>query len=521
MRIQLLALLLSLAMICSAQRRAENWIFGYTNWLNFSTGSPENRPIPSESINSSTAMSDENGNLLYYGSGAAIYNRAFTFMKQPDSNPFLLGTYSSQELQGALTVPKPGSDSLYYYFYIQYNLFSNYVTRLAYAIINMKGDNGMGEVIFKDTVLLVGDSICPKLTASLHCNKRDIWISGHLKNSDKYFSLLLTSSGISNTPVYSTSPNFIDESAYYNSWGYMKINAMADKMAAAYKGDLNFVELADFNAASGIFSNFKKLSLLPPDPVYDNGNLIDPNGPINVEFSPNGQVMYAASRYRVLRGVDVTYWGFLHQFDLRSGNEAIIQNSRRVIDEADRVWFNAMQLAVDGKIYICGGTETTIKSIDKPDVYGPGAGYNPSAFAAPHLSQNYLPNILSSYLKYPVVAIGNCQFRNINFQLKNLTGVSQVYWDFGDPASGANNNSTSISPTHIYSTEGSFEAKVIIYNSNGCQPDTIRKLVVTGPYPVFLGNDTSFCRNDSVTLGGNIPRANYYWSNGSTDSFLY
>lgn len=520
MKIFVSIFLMILCYTAPAQRRAENWIFGSVAWLNFSSGSPEGRPISNGPASTSATMSDENGNLLYYGSGSLIYNRQFRLIKHTDPGFVLSGTDPLWNVQGAMTFPHPGNDSLYYYFYVQYNFHTNYVPRLAYAIINMKRDGGLGEVISRDNILLNGDSICPKLTASLHCNKKDVWVCGHLKNSDKYFSLAVTPSGVSATPVYSTSPNFINESHPRNAYGYMKINAMADKMAAAYQGDMDFIELADFNAVTGQITSFKKLVTRPPEPVYQAG--LAYNGPFNMEFSPAGDLLYTGSIYQILRNGNITPWGHLHQFDLSSGNETSIQASRWLVDSRDREYYNSMQLAVDGKIYMAAGIAHYImRRINNPGIYGPGINYDPAALQiTAAVAENHLPNILSTYLRYPVIAVGNCQFRNISFQLRNTVGISSVLWDFGDPASGAANSSSLMAPTHIYSAQGTYEVKLVINNANGCTPDTIRKLVTTGPYPVFLGNDTAFCQGDSLRLSLNIPRANYYWNDGSTDSAM-
>jgi hypothetical protein len=57
------------------------------------------------------SICDANGNLLFYTNGQTIYNRNHTVMVNGDG----LNGHTSA-FQGALIVPQPGSDSLFYVF---------------------------------------------------------------------------------------------------------------------------------------------------------------------------------------------------------------------------------------------------------------------------------------------------------------------------------------------------------------------------------------------------------------------
>ncbi|RYD93563.1 MAG: PKD domain-containing protein, partial [Sphingobacteriales bacterium] len=47
-------------------------------------------------------------------------------------------------------------------------------------------------------------------------------------------------------------------------------------------------------------------------------------------------------------------------------------------------------------------------------------------------------------------------------------------WNFGDPASGANNSSSATSPTHVYATAGSYTITLRATGGNGCFKDTVQ-----------------------------------------------
>jgi gliding motility-associated-like protein len=504
-----------------SQREAENWVYGWAVWLNFSTGQPVQQPqIPVIQLSGSTCMSNRNGQLLFYGGGAYLYDRLHQIM--PGGGLFgLLGNNDIYAMQTILALPYPGNDTLYYVFYIENHSVSDYNPKLRYAIVNMKARNGLGIIEQKDILLLNGDSICVKLTAALHCNKRDIWLVGHLKNSDKYFSLLVTPNGI-NLPVYSTGTFIIESNRWFNHRGYMKISPLGDRLAAGFMGDLDMIEVCDFNNQTGVVSNPKILNIKPAwaQAVSSFGGA----GPLGLEFSPSGRYLYTSGTYDYLLYPPdgTTDVSVLYQFDLISNNQLAIQSTRFFLDSLHQGNCRGMQLGIDGKIY-WAPYGYYLNAINNPE--GPGASCNYVRWQVSFIPQNNgfdLPAFFQSYLRYPVITTGNCQFQNISFSIQNLVGVSSILWDFGDPASGPNNTSTSFNPAHIFSQQGAYEVKAILYNANGCGADTIRKLVHAGPFQVYLGNDTTICQGDTLTLrvGMSIPNANFTWSNNSLDTVI-
>ena len=64
------------------------------------------------------------------------------------------------------------------------------------------------------------------------------------------------------------------------------------------------------------------------------------------------------------------------------------------------------------------------------------------------------------------IALG-CVGDTIKFKNNSLAGLSWL-WNFGDPASGANNSSTNFEPTHIYNSPGSYVYYLIAYDSTTC-----------------------------------------------------
>lgn len=97
-------------------------------------------------------------------------------------------------------------------------------------------------------------------------------------------------------------------------------------------------------------------------------------------------------------------------------------------------------------------------------------------------------------------------------------------WDFGDPASGANNTSAAKTPSHYYIGAGPFIIKLVVTSGFGCSHDTSITLNTIHPQPKasFVPNKTSVCIADDVTFtdqsvanGGIINQWNWDFGDGS------
>jgi gliding motility-associated-like protein len=497
-----------------AQREADNWLFG--NWcrLNFTAGAPAASRSPTILDAGTACMSNPSGELLYYSNGFYVYDRLHQIMPHG-----ILSGLPRGYGQPVLTVPRPGSDSIYYLFYIENTQAHNYEPKLCYAIINMRLRNGLGDVEIRDQPLL-GDSVCLKLTASLHCNKKDVWLIGHLKNSNKYFSLLITSTGITTTPIYSTGVP-VDESNKENGNGYMKVAPLGNKIAAAFMGDKDLIEVSDFNSQTGEILSPKIISTHPGWTFALPG--IGGTGPFGIEFSPTGKYLYVSATYNTSDIGGTGSSNLFYQFNASAADAPSIQASKIILDSASfqNEMFKGVQLANDGKIYVSNNSNF-LHAVNNPDASGQACNFiRRSINTGLGTSTNYdLPVFLQSYLRYPVIATGNCSFQNISFIINNVTGFNNIIWDFGDPASGSANSSSSFAPTHIYTNPGVYTATAVLINANGCGADTIRKLVHAGPFKVFLGADTTICAGDTLRLKVAIPMATNTWSDQSGDTIL-
>ena len=83
------------------------------------------------------------------------------------------------------------------------------------------------------------------------------------------------------------------------------------------------------------------------------------------------------------------------------------------------------------------------------------------------------------------------------------TEASFTYlWDFGDPGSGANNTSTLMNPTHVYSGVGPFNVNLQVTSGAGCVHDTTIVMNNIHPQPIanFSANKTSVCIGETINF---------------------
>jgi gliding motility-associated-like protein len=485
---------------CIAQKEGNIWYFGKNAGLDFSSGNPV--ALSNGQINTDEGVAsicDSNGGLLFYTDGEKVWNAVHTVMPNGTG---LFGNFSSS--QSAIIVPFINDIKRYYIFTV--DELGN-VNGLSYSIVNMSLDNGKGDIEFKNQQLLT--PVCEKVTAVKHCNGKDIWVITHLWYSDAFYAYLVTSSGISTTPVISHFGTVVNGNPY-NTIGYLKASPDGSKLAAAHwKIGL---DLFSFDNITGMVSNPQFLFL--PSDLYEKT--------YGVEFSPNSQLLYATVHYFDI--IDFKLYDLVLQYNTSLPTTSAIIASKEIIykynvpDPA----FASLQTAPDGKIYVAESTpEPHISVINFPDQIGAACNFQ---FAAVKLATNThcflgLPSFIQSYWFPGFTFTGACNGTQLQFNYARPTNINTVKWDFGDPASGANNTSLLDNPSHLFTAEGLYTVKLIRFGA--CGNDTIKKQVQAGQLSVNLGADTVFCGVPQYKLDPKTPGNNtYLWQDSSTSPVL-
>ncbi len=107
----------------------------------------------------------------------------------------------------------------------------------------------------------------------------------------------------------------------------------------------------------------------------------------------------------------------------------------------------------------------------------------------------------------------------VNFTNTTSGSPTSYLWNFGDPSSGANNTSTSTSPSHTFNSTGSFVVKLTAV-SPGCNSIHLFTVQVLQTTAAFTASDTTVCIGSTVTFTNNTLPANatYLWNFGDAAS---
>ncbi|MBL7932398.1 MAG: hypothetical protein JNL60_10875, partial [Bacteroidia bacterium] len=453
-RIFFLLLILSVFTLRS-QNEFSKWTFGTNAGLDFSTSPPT--PFTSSSGPASTGatLSDSNGNLLFYTDGFGVLDKNHNLMANGNIGP----------VDGLVAVKQPGNNNLYYI------ITTNNSSSLKYSVVDMSLSTGLGSVTVLGTQIY--NQTCFKLVAVRHCNGKDIWIITHDYNSNQFRTLLLTSAGLLSTPVLSTVGPTLNTPG--SSAGEMQISPNGKTLAVTQYtnsspsslGTAGFY-LFDFDPSTGIVSNSFQIA--------------QTNCCISVEFSADGKKLYGNAQ---LSASSVT--AQLYQWDLCAGSNAAIAGSKYTIDMGNYLCFD-LRRAIDGKIYQSYTpvfplpSTFSIDVINNPSGSGAAMNFVPGGQSTGTNQPNgALPNYINTYAKPIITFTPNQNCQNVSFTgpAPSFTGgcnpnaypINGYLWEFGEPSSGAANTSTAVSPSHSYSTTGTYSVKLIVYSN--CTNDTV------------------------------------------------
>lgn len=426
-----------------AQRDAANWYFGNFAGLDFNSGVPA--VIDDGALDTTEGCSaisnKDTGDILFYTEGTTIWNRNNEVMSNGTD---LLGSLSST--QSAVIVPLPGSDTLFYIIttdVVQAYQNTGMGNGINYSVVSMLGDNGLGEVIEKNTNLLVEGS--EKISVVETADGVNYWIVTHFQ--DAFYSYLLDASGINTTPVISTIGPNIDD--FNNYRGAMKIAPNGSKLAIShclFEPSLGgFAYLYHFDNATGIVDN---QLLLSDDLVY-----------YGVEFSSDSSKLYFSGK--TVDNMGQSDRIVIEQYDL---NAASIINSRYFVLNLDNGLLSdlagALQIAMDRKIYhALPGTSLSV--INNPKLVGPSVNFTQESVNLGFRSSSFgLPQYIQSFFESFVDIENTCEGEVTVFTVDPNANVTAAQWDFGDPASGPDNTSTAINPTHSFTAPGIYTVTV-------------------------------------------------------------
>lgn len=318
------------------------WLFGYDSYTSSGFGGTDidffsgvanitSHQRPMNFTDANASITNFQGSLLFYTNGCFIANSLDSIMDNGDSliyGPFSddYCDYGSPFVQGALILPLPSTDSLFYLFYENISgwPFYGFPTELLASVIDMSQNNGFGKVIQKGNIIVNDTLLWGQLSAVKHANGRDWWILCHKENSEQFITILLTPQGI-----VSTNNQFIGNKI---SSSIAQICISPDGNKIARYSSVEDIDIFNFDRCTGLLSNFIHI------PINDSGFVG------GASFSSNSNFLYIFSTL------------YLYQFDVSSTNISSTQKTVAIYDGFTSPFptqFYKGQLALDGKIYVC------------------------------------------------------------------------------------------------------------------------------------------------------------------------
>jgi gliding motility-associated-like protein len=510
----LFLILTSLAV--NAQNAGNIWYFGDKAGLDFNTAPPT--PLTNSAMTTSegcAAIADPiTGALLFYTDGITVWTKTHVPMPGCLLTP-LKGDFSST--QSAVIVPKPGFSNIYYIFTTPSTVgaFSfPAFTSLAYTIVDMSLNGGNGDITNVNTIVL--DTTTEKIAVVGNCAGTEYWIVGHKWDCDSFYAFKLTSAGLAppvKTKIGLVHSDPTGSTGNAESIGYMKFSGDGSKLALVNYKDANFMQLFDFNFATGVMSN-------PTTDVFGPNPASFGSGLYGLSFSPNSTKLY------------ISHFGdgfsndssIVYQYDVTLGTSAAILASRTIVAWSLTDGYSALQIGPNGKLYLShdANIAQTLHVFNNPNNAGLGSGFVANAqtlgtgtcvFGLTAMVENFLSSGGSpSTLSYP-----NCSVtQTLSFPTQYGGGSSTYSWNFGDPASGTNNLSTVANPSHTFSASGTFI--VTLTTVSPCGTDVITKTITVNAVNVVKVNitDTTICKPHDAILLKASNCASYIWTFDTT-----
>jgi len=386
-RIPLILICSSFAASAAAQLYGHVWQFGENVGLDFNTGTC----IPAvltdgqnEGFEGCASVCDANGSLLFYTNSATIWNAGHAPMPNGQVAPGLTS------LSQVLIVQVPGSATDHVV--VTTTTQAGTADGARYHAVDMSLAGGNGDVVSANNPMYAGTTT-EHVAATRHANGIDVWVLLHDYPSNAFLAYLLTGSGALASPVVSNvGPAFAPCNSNVNARGEMKFSVDGSRLAIAGNGvgngfgpsadSTNMLALFHFDNASGIVS----------DPL----ELPFARGDFGLSFSPDGTKLYGCT-WKALNFITADT-NLLYQFDLSSGDPAIIADSRVTLWSAPTSEpFGSLKLAPDGRIYVARNNSGYLGVIRFPDLPGTACDYQ---HEGRHLNGAICRFGLNNYIEY-------------------------------------------------------------------------------------------------------------------------
>ena len=496
-------LLLLTATLGIAQNKSFNyWVTGQGSGTNFNVNPPASinfQGANGEDGGCASISDSVTGSVLFFSYGNSIFNRNLTNM--PNGTGLNGGESASQPV---VIVPSPQRNGKYYVFTTKNYALNN---GIYYSVVDMSLDNGNGDVVTNQkNISVLGTPVLEKLTAVMMCNDRDFYVISHERGSDRFIFIPVTSSGVG-APIFvsagSVIPNNVNASR-----GVIKVSPDKQRLVCVQNyATNNKVEVFSLNPSA------TSPTLTNPLSLFTFG------GEYGASFSTDNSKLYLSTYLDTTINGNNAVKNMLFQYDLTSASPRIGRNVFTTIENLPfslpgYFWFGDMNIAPNGKIYLSYGYKSFLIGLSNINGLAANVGID-SALTTSYTTRAGVPNVLTHIYNIPLTAKFTTNTVCFNFPMSfsngSFTNYSSSLWNFGDPASGANNVSNSNNPTHTYAVPGKYKVTLTVTNSCGISANFSDSVEIFRNLPVQLGNDTSICVGNSVVFDSKVNGATYQW----------
>jgi gliding motility-associated-like protein len=485
--------------------QSQYWPYGDKAAINISS----NGAVVSSSSNITTgegcsSIQDETGEVLFYTNGANVYSGSGVLINT--GGPLFEAAFNpSSSTQGSAILPlgdckrflilaTPGVEGT--------TGSSSTVKGIGVAFVEIDENDVITINSSTSTRVLTEFTFCEKL--AIYENQGEYWIVAKelLPGGNTYFKWNLTADILDNIKSVSDAMSFFNTSSqsqsvgrlytngwslnansrYYQAQGQMKFSLDGTKLGHVFPAD-RVVELFDFNPVTGMLTNSRTFY----------------TGAVNLygfEFSSSGNSFFVTEHYK---GTSAKNRILRFRY-----NDQEILNSEVIFTASfyKNYAFTALQLAIDGHIYVNGTAFSHLVRIENANGVTPSL--NTANFGA--ASGLGLPLVISGDFtcddcgSSSELEVSFCEFDSVLLS-SSVSSFADFEWSTGQKSSS------------IYTkTPGTF---ICVSTDNDCITLDAFVVQMNSPTQFDLGDDPVYCKVQSILLSGPIATS-YKWSNGAT-----
>lgn len=390
------------------------------------------------------------GELLFYTDGVTVWNR---FHEVMPNGTGLMGDPTTS--QSALIIPAPGRQNVYYLFNAAPTSAPDASSRclcLYYSIVDMRADDGRGDITKKNEFLL--SDITEHLTATTDCKGDGWWIISRSRLTRHFFSLHLTTAYLEISPVVSSVAN---NQLDVRDAGQLQVSP--DNRHVLMTSGSGSSQLFDFDAESGRLA--EGLNLFGVDKLGEH---------YGASFSPDGQKVYVSVTNAKSDATTQIY-----QFDISLPSaQQIVASMEIIADLGTTSSWVPLQLGPDGRIYVGIPGTSFLSVIDRPNSRAPLVDFRKEAIRSAGIVRTGLPNIptpllfdqanRSNLCELPRAAFSTtaaiCEGETATFTNRSTGRITSWEWSFegGSPAT-----STERTPSRVmFPRAGVYTVRLVV-----------------------------------------------------------